>query len=154
MPTTRKANSNNKNTGNRMYEKFYGFALGNRWIGHGTRTKHRDTRLEYRASESKSIKWVERKGLAWKYGRRTPKELIVAHITTNRPIREKANRYNKHRMQHLLLGRKKRHAHVKHVCMAWQVWCNATYSKLSGIGIPTHTYMVQVVLLHGILIVD
>jgi hypothetical protein len=36
----------------------------NRWIGHVTRTKHRDTRLEYRASESKSIKWVERKGLA------------------------------------------------------------------------------------------
>jgi hypothetical protein len=36
----------------------------NRWIGHVTRTKHRDTRLEYRASESKSVKWVERKGLA------------------------------------------------------------------------------------------
>jgi hypothetical protein len=47
-----------------MYERFYGFAFGNRWIGHETQTKHRDTRLEYRARESKSIKWVERKGLA------------------------------------------------------------------------------------------
>jgi hypothetical protein len=64
MPTTQKANSNNKHTVNRMYERFYGIALDNRWIGHVTRTKHRDTRLEYRASESKSIKWVERKGLA------------------------------------------------------------------------------------------
>jgi hypothetical protein len=63
MPTTRKANSNNKHTVNRMYERFYGIALGNRWIGYVTQTKHRDTRLEYRASESKSIKWVERKGL-------------------------------------------------------------------------------------------
>jgi hypothetical protein len=64
-----------------------------------TRTKHRDTRLEYRASESKSIKWVERKGLACKEGQRTPKELVVAHITTKRPIREEANCYNKQRMQ-------------------------------------------------------
>jgi hypothetical protein len=36
----------------------------NRWIGHVTRIKHCDTRLEYRASESKNVKWVERKGLA------------------------------------------------------------------------------------------
>jgi hypothetical protein len=64
MPTTRKANSDNKHSGNRMYGWFYGFALDNKWIGHVTQTKHRDTRLEYRASESKSVKWVERKGLA------------------------------------------------------------------------------------------
>jgi hypothetical protein len=64
MPTTRQANSNNKHTVNRMYGRFYGFALDNKWIGHVTRTKHHDARLEYRASESKSIKWVERKGLA------------------------------------------------------------------------------------------
>jgi hypothetical protein len=64
MPTTRKANSNNKHMVNRMYGRFYGFALDNKWIGHVTRTKHHDARLEYRASESKSIKWVERKGLA------------------------------------------------------------------------------------------
>jgi hypothetical protein len=63
MPTTRRANSN-KHMVNRMYERFYGFALDNRWIGHVTQTKHRDTRLKYRASESKNIKWVERKGLA------------------------------------------------------------------------------------------
>jgi hypothetical protein len=31
--------------------------------------------------------------------------------------------------------------------MANMMQCNL--SKLSGIGIPTHTYMVQVVLLHG-----
>jgi hypothetical protein len=91
----------------------------NRWIGHGTRTKHRDTRLEYRASESKSIKWVERKGFACKEGRRTPEELVVAHITTKHPIREEANRYNKQRMQHLLLWRKNRHDHVK-ACMTWK----------------------------------
>jgi hypothetical protein len=47
-----------------MYERFYGIALDNRWIGHVTRTKKRDTRLEYRARESKNVKWVERKGLA------------------------------------------------------------------------------------------
>jgi hypothetical protein len=33
----------------------------------------------------------------------TPEELVVAHITTKRPIWEEANRYNKQRMQHLLL---------------------------------------------------
>jgi hypothetical protein len=27
MPTTREANSNNKHMGNRMYGRFYGFAL-------------------------------------------------------------------------------------------------------------------------------
>jgi hypothetical protein len=67
----------------------------NRWIGHVTQTKHRDTRLEYRASESKNVKWVERKGLACKEDLRTPKELVVAHIITRRPIREEAKRYNK-----------------------------------------------------------
>jgi hypothetical protein len=67
----------------------------NRWIGHVTRTKHRDTRLEYRASDSKNVKWVERKGLACKEDRRTPEELVVAHIITRRPIREEAKRYNK-----------------------------------------------------------
>jgi hypothetical protein len=36
--------------------------------------------------------------------------------------------------------------------MAIMMQCNL--SKLSGIGIPTHTIKVQVVLLHGILIVD
>jgi hypothetical protein len=82
-----------------MYERFYGFALDNRWIGHVTQTKHRDTRLEYRASESKNVKWVERKGLACEVGRRAPEELAVAHITTKRPIREEENRYNKQRMQ-------------------------------------------------------
>jgi hypothetical protein len=92
----------------------------NMWIGHVTRTKHRDTRLEYRASESKNVKWVERKGLACKEDRRTPEELVVAHITTKHPMREEANRYNKHRMQHLLLRRKKRHAHVN-ACMTWQL---------------------------------
>jgi hypothetical protein len=81
----------------------------NRWIGHVTRIKHRDTRLEYRASKSKSIKWVERKGLAWKDGQRTSEELVVAHITTKGPIREEAKYYNKQRMQHLLLRQKNRH---------------------------------------------
>jgi hypothetical protein len=36
--------------------------------------------------------------------------------------------------------------------MAIMMQCNL--SKLSGIGIPAHTYMVQVILLHGILMVD
>jgi hypothetical protein len=48
-------------------------------------------------------------------------ELVVAHITTKHPIREEANRYNKQRMQHLLLQQKNRHDHVKYVCMTWQL---------------------------------
>jgi hypothetical protein len=60
-----------------------------------TRTKHRDTRLEYRVSVSKNVKWVERKGLAYKTLSRTSEELVVAHNTMKRPIREEANRYNK-----------------------------------------------------------
>jgi hypothetical protein len=64
MPTTRKGQLNNKHMVNRMYGRFYDFAFDNKWIGHVTRINHRDTRLEYRASESKSVKWVERKGLA------------------------------------------------------------------------------------------
>jgi hypothetical protein len=48
---------------------------------------------------------------------------------------------------HLLLRQKNQHDHVN-ACMSWQLWCNASYSKLSGIRIPTHTYMVQVVLLN------
>jgi hypothetical protein len=71
----------------------------NWWIGRVTRTKHRNTRLEYRASESKSVKWVERKGLAWKRWSKTPEELVDVHIITRRPIREEANRYNKQQMQ-------------------------------------------------------
>jgi hypothetical protein len=51
----------------------------------------------------------------------TPKELVVAHITMKRPIREEANRYNKQRMQHLLLRQKNRHEHVKRICMTWQL---------------------------------
>jgi hypothetical protein len=113
----------------------------NRWIGHVTRTKHRDTRLEYRASERKNVKWVERKGLASKTLSRTPEELVVAHNTTKRPIREEANRYNKQRMQHLLLRQKNRHDHVKHACMhdmAIMIQCKL--SKLSGIRIR-HTHI-------------
>jgi hypothetical protein len=126
---THKANSNNKHMANRQMEGSTALLWINRWIGHVTQTKHRDTRLEYRTSESKSVKWVERKGLAWKDCRRTPEELAVAHITTKLPIREEANCYNKQRMQHLLLWQKNRHDHVKHVCMAWQIWCNATYQN-------------------------
>jgi hypothetical protein len=55
-----------------------------------------------------------------KEDRRTPEELVVAHITTKRPIREEAKCYNKQRMQHLLLWKKNRHEHVK-VCMTWQL---------------------------------
>jgi hypothetical protein len=140
MPTTRKANSNNKHTGNRMYGRCYVVLWINRWIGHVTRTKHRDTRLEYRASESKNVKWVERKGLAWKDCRRTFEELVVAHITMKRPIWEEVNRYNKQQMQHLLLRIKNRHDHVKHACMTWQLWCNATYPIKRNWTPDTHIY--------------
>jgi hypothetical protein len=123
-----------------MYGRFYGFALDNRWIGHVTRTKHRDTRLEYRASESKSIKCVERKGLAWKHGWRTPKELVVAHITMKRPIQEEANHYNKQQMQHFLLRQENRYDHME-ACMTWQLWCNATYHKIKrNQNSDTHIY--------------
>jgi hypothetical protein len=83
------------------------------WIVHVTRTEHCDTRLEYRAIKIKSVKWVERKGLACKEGRRTLEELVFAHITMNQPIREEAKCYNKQRMQHLLLQQKNWHEHVK-----------------------------------------
>jgi hypothetical protein len=59
--------------------------------------------------------------LAWQDYQRTPEELVVAHNTTNRPIREEANRYNKQQMQHLLLWQNNRHDHMKHVCMTWQL---------------------------------
>jgi hypothetical protein len=103
-----------------MYGRFYGFALDKqvdrtRDLNKASRHKARN-----RASESKSVKWVERKGLALKEGRRTPEELVVAHITTKRPIHEEANRYNKQQMQHLLLRRKNRHEHVN-ACMTWQL---------------------------------
>jgi hypothetical protein len=58
---------------------------------------------------------------AWQDCQRTPEELVVAHNTTKRPIREEAKRYNKQRMQHLLLWKKNQHDHVKHVCMTWQL---------------------------------
>jgi hypothetical protein len=64
MPMTRKANSNTSTGLIGYMEGAMALLWINRWIGHVTRTKHRDTRLEYRASESKSVKWVERKGLA------------------------------------------------------------------------------------------
>jgi rRNA pseudouridine-1189 N-methylase Emg1 (Nep1/Mra1 family) len=48
----------------------------------------------------------------------TSEELVVAHITTKRPIREEAKRYNKQRMQDLLLRQNNRHDHVN-ACMAW-----------------------------------
>jgi hypothetical protein len=64
MPTTHEANSNNKHKVIGCMKGSMALLWINRWIGHVTRTKHRDTRLEYRASESKRVKWVERKGLA------------------------------------------------------------------------------------------
>jgi hypothetical protein len=68
-----------------MYGRFYGFAFDNRWIGHVTQTKHRNTRLEYRASEIKRVKWVERKGLACKtMTRNFPKNLSL--LTSPRSV--------------------------------------------------------------------
>jgi hypothetical protein len=63
----------------------------------------------------------EKRARLKKHCQRMPEELVVAHITTKRPIREEANRYNKQRMQHLLLWRKNRRDHVKHACMTWQL---------------------------------
>jgi hypothetical protein len=84
--------------------------------------------------------------------RRTPEELVVAHITTKRPIREEAKRYNKQRIQHLLLRKKNRHDHVKH---AWHSKYDAMQLiQIKRNRIPTHTYMVQVVLLHDNLNID
>jgi hypothetical protein len=58
--------------------------------------------------------------LAWQDYRRTPEELVVAHIITKRPIRKEAKRYNKQRMQHLLLWQKNWHDHMQ-ACMTWQL---------------------------------
>jgi hypothetical protein len=57
--------------------------------------------------------------LAWQDYRGTPIELVIAQITTNHPIWEEANSYNKQRMQLLLLQQKNQHDHMKHVCMTW-----------------------------------
>jgi hypothetical protein len=62
-------------------------------------------------------------------------------------MREEANRYNKHRMQHLLLRQNNRHDHVKYAYHG-NYDAMQPIPKLSGTGIPTHTYMVEVVLLH------
>jgi hypothetical protein len=59
--------------------------------------------------------------LAWQNSRRTREELVVAHNTMKRPIREEAKYYNKQRMQHLLLQKKNRHDHMKHVFMTWKL---------------------------------
>jgi hypothetical protein len=70
-----------------------------------------------------------------------------------RPIREEANRYNKQRMQ--LTSMAEESASSCEACtddMAIMMQCNL--SKLSGIGILTHTYMIQVILLHDNLKVD
>jgi hypothetical protein len=44
--------------------------------------------------------------LAWQDCRRTPRELVVAHITMKRPIREEAKRYNKQRMHTYYYGKR------------------------------------------------
>jgi hypothetical protein len=54
--------------------------------------------------------------LAWQDCRGTPEELVVAHNTTKRHIREEAKYYNKQRMQHLLLRKKIRRDHMQ-ACM-------------------------------------
>jgi hypothetical protein len=56
----------------------------NRWIGHETRTKHRDTRLEYRASESKSITRLREKGSPEKMIEEHPKNLSL--LTSPRSV--------------------------------------------------------------------
>jgi hypothetical protein len=56
----------------------------NMWIGYVTQTKHRDTRIEYRASESKSIKWVERIGSPEKMVEEHPKNLSL--LTSPRSV--------------------------------------------------------------------
>jgi hypothetical protein len=58
--------------------------------------------------------------LAWQDFRRTPDELVIAHIIMKRPICEEAKRYNKQWMQHLLLRQKNRHDHMQ-TCMTWQL---------------------------------
>jgi hypothetical protein len=44
--------------------------------------------------------------LAWKDCRRIPEELVVAHNTTKRPIREEAKCYNKQRMHTYYYGKR------------------------------------------------
>jgi hypothetical protein len=44
--------------------------------------------------------------LAWQDCRRTPEELVVAHNTTKRPIREEAKCHNKQRMHTYYYGKR------------------------------------------------
>jgi hypothetical protein len=61
-----------------MYGRFYGFGLDKQV------DRTRDTRLEYRASESKSVKWVERKGSLEKIVEEFPKNLPL--LTSPRSV--------------------------------------------------------------------
>jgi hypothetical protein len=56
----------------------------NRWIGNVTRTKHRDTRLEYRASESKMLNGKREKGSPEKVVEEHPKNLSL--LTSPRDV--------------------------------------------------------------------
>jgi hypothetical protein len=114
----------------------------NRWIGHVTWTKHRDTRLEYRASESKIDKWVERKGLAWKGCRRNFWRTCRCshHHESAYPRRSKTL---KQTTDATLTATTKESAWSCEACthdMTIMMQCNL--SKLSETKIPTHTYMV------------
>jgi hypothetical protein len=112
--------------------------LINMWIGHVTRIKHRDTRLEYRASESKNVKWVERKGLACKTMSRNFRRTCRCsqHHETSYPRRSKMLQQTTDAQ---LTTTEKESAWSCEVCMhgmAIMMQCNLF--KLSGIGILTH----------------
>jgi hypothetical protein len=125
----------------------------NRWIGYVTRTKHHDTRLEYTASESKSVKWVERKGLAWKDCRRNFWRTCRCshHHETAYPKRSKSLQQTSNATL-TTTGKESAWSCEGMHGMAIMMQCNL--SNLSGIWIPTHTYMVQVVVLRDNLNVD
>jgi hypothetical protein len=153
MPTTRKANSNNKHTVIGCMKGSMALLWIKRWIGHVTLTKHRDIRLEYRASKSKNVKWVERKGLAWKDCRRNFQRTCRCshHHESAYPRRSKSLQQTTDAKLTTTAKESAWACEWMHD-MAIMMQCNLT--KLSGIGIPTHTYMVQVVLLHDNLNVD
>jgi hypothetical protein len=111
----------------------------NRWIGHVTRTKHRDTRLEYRASESKSVKWVERKGLACKTLSRNFQRTCRCSHHHEAPYsgRSKSLQQTTGAILTTTIKESAWACEGMHG-MAIMMQCNLT--KLSGIGIPTHTY--------------
>jgi hypothetical protein len=153
MPTTRKANSNTSTQLIGCMEGSKVLLWINRWIGHVTRTKHRDTRLECRASESKKCQMGrEKRARLKRWSKNTRRTCRCSHHHESAyPRRSKILQQT---TDATLTTTAKESAWSCEDMHDMIIMMQCKLSKLSGIGIPAHTYMVQVVLLHDNLNVD